>query len=225
MKINDMKLNQILMCAVAAGAMVFATDQAQAASKLVIDGNLYVPLNIKGTFSYVASAGKIKQKTTTSKAVITKLGYVKGTMLAIGPGTGTNNADVYAINSGVVVSNLTVGGYFFFSTSDTIDTSTGTFPTTKGTYSEAGVVTLDFASGIAAVAPDLLVLDNNDIAFNLTGTYTYTESDSAVVGGLYKQSSKFSSKNLGGLSFLTTVGTLPVSGGVTGSGSGSGVTY
>src|ERR1035437_3546709 len=203
-------MKKILMCALAAGAMAFATDQAQAANKLVIGGSLYVPLNIKGTFSYVASAGKIKQKTTTSKAVITKLGYASGTMLAVGPG-----ADIYAIKDGAVLGNLTTLGYFFFSTSDTIDTTTGTFPTTKGTDSSAGVVTLDFASNA-----DLLDLINNDIAFNVTGTYSLMESDSAVVGGLYKQSVKFSSKNLGGLSFITTIGTLPVSGSVSGSGSG-----
>jgi len=216
-----MKLTKTLMCAMAVGAMAFATDQAQASSKLVINGTLYVPINIKGTFSYVASAGKIKQKTATTKQVISQLGYAKGTMLAFGPGTGTNNADVYAINNGVVLYNLSGGGYFYFSTSVILDTTTGTFPTTKGTDSEAGEITLDFASDA-----DLIFLDDNAVAFNLTGTYTYTESDSAVVGGLYKQSSKFSSKNLGGDSWITDVDQfMPVSGGVSGSGSGSGVVY
>src|SRR5664279_2131035 len=106
-------MKKILMCALAAGAMAFATDQAQAANKLVIDGSLYVPLNIKGTFSYVASAGKIKQKTTTSKAVIANLGYTKGTMLAIGPGS-----DVYAIKDGAVLANLSLNGYFYVNMSD-----------------------------------------------------------------------------------------------------------
>lgn len=211
-----MKPSKILMCAAVAGAMAFASNQAQAGSKLVIDGNLYVPINIKGTFSYVSSAGKIKQKTATTKQVISQLGYAKGTMLAIGP-----LADVYAINNGVVLYNLSGGGYFYFSTSVILDTTTGTFPTTKGTDSEAGEITLDFASDA-----DLIFLDDNAVAFNLTGTYTYTESDSAVVGGLYKQSSKFSSKNLGGDSWITDVDQfMPVSGGVSGSGSGSGVVY
>jgi hypothetical protein len=211
-----MKLTKTLMCAMAVGAMAFATDQAQAANKLVIDGSLYVPINIKGTFSYVASAGKIKTKTTTSKAVITKLGYASGTMLAIGPGQ-----DVYAIKDGVVLANLTTLDVFSFSTSVILDTTTGGFPTTKGTDSEAGVVTLDFASD-----GDLDFLDDNAVAFNVTGTYTYTESDSAVVGGLYKQSSKFSSKNLSGRSWITDVDQfMPVSGGVSGSGSGPGVIF
>jgi hypothetical protein len=216
-----MKLNQILMCAVAAGAMALVSADAQAKSTLVIDGNLYVPFNIKATFSYVASTGKIANKTATTKQVISNLGYAKGTMLAIGPGTGTNNTDVYAINNGVVVYDLSAGGYFSFNSSEVISTSTGDFPTTKGTFSNAGTIALDFASDA-----DLITLDDNTIAFNLTGTYTYTESDSAVVGGLYKQSSKFSSKNLGGNSWITDVDQfMPVSGGVTGSGSGSGVTY
>jgi hypothetical protein len=214
-----MKLTKTLMCAMAVGAMAFATDQAQASSKLVINGTLYVPINIKGTFSYVASPGKIKQKTATTKQVISQLGYAKGTMLAFGPGTGTNNADVYAINNGVVLYNLSAGGYFYVNMSDTLDTSTGNFPPAKGTYSEAGVITLDFASDA-----DLITLDDNAIAFNVTGTYTYKESDSAVVGGLYKQSSKFSCKNLGGSSWITEVDQfMPVSGSVTGSGSGPGV--
>jgi len=213
-----MKLTKTLMCAMAVGAMAFATDQAQASSKLVIYGSLYVPMNIKGTFSYVASAGKIKSTTVTSKQVISKLGYAKGTMLATGP-----DNDIYAINGGVVLADLTTLGYFSFSTDDIIDTSTGDFPTTKGTYTEAGVATLDFASDA-----DLEVLDDNDVAFNLTGTYLYKESDSAVVSDLYKSSIKFSSKNLSGMAWVTVpidLGTVPVSGSVSGSGSGPGVIY
>jgi hypothetical protein len=217
-----MKLTKTLMCAMAVGAMAFATDQAQASSKLVIDGSLYVPINIKGTFSYVNSAGKIVKKTATSKQVLSQFTYAKGTMLAIGPGI-TDDTDVYAINNGVVLADLTTLGYFSFSTDDIIDTSTGDFPTTKGTYTEAGVATLDFAS-----SADLEVLDDNDVAFNLTGTYLYKESDSAVVSDLYKSSIKFSSKNLSGMAWVTVpidLGTVPVSGSVSGSGSGPGVIY
>jgi len=215
-----MKLTKTLMCAMAVGAMAFATDQAQASSKLVIDGSLYVPINIKGTFSYVNSAGKIVKKTATSKQVLSQFTYAKGTMLAIGPGI-TDDTDVYAINNGVVLADLTTLGYFYFNTSDTIDTSTGDFPTTKGTFSDAGTVTLDFASDA-----DLIILDDNAFAFNVTGTYAYNESDSAVVSDLYKSSIKFSSKNLGGLGYASDIDeTMPVSGGMTGSGSGSGVIY
>jgi hypothetical protein len=219
-----MKLTKILMCALAAGAMVFATDQAQAKSTLVIDGSLYVPINLKGTFTYVNSKDKLAKKTATTKQIISQLDYAKGTMLAIGPGTGTNNADVYAINNGVVLTNLSAGGYFHVNMSDTLDTSTGDFPMTKRTYSEVGVVTIDFAS-----SHNLVTLTTNNFAFNLTGTYTYNESDSAVVSGLYKQSSKFSSSNLSGLSYFGTVDgifvdeTMPVSGSASGSASGSGV--
>jgi hypothetical protein len=226
-----MKLTKILMCALAVGAMVFATDQAQAKSTLVIDGSLYVPINLKGTFTYVNSKDKIATKTVTTKQIISQLDYAKGTMLAIGPGTGTNNfygytnnVDVYAINNGVVVYDLSAGGYFHVNMSDTLDTSTGDFPMTKRTYSEVGVVTIDFAS-----SHNLVTLTANNFAFNLTGTYTYNESDSAVVGGFYKQSSKFSSKNLGGLSYVDEVDgiivneTMPVSGSASGSASGSGV--
>jgi hypothetical protein len=148
------------------------------------------------------------------------LGYAKGTMLAFGPGI-TDDVDVYAINNGVVLADLSTLGYFYVNMSDTIDTSTGDFPTTKGTYSEAGVIILDFAS-----SADLIFLDDNAIAFNVTGTYTYKESESAVVGGLYKQSKKFNSKNLSGSSWITDVDQfMPVSGSVSGSGSGAGVAF
>jgi hypothetical protein len=216
-----MKLTKILMSALAVGAMVFATGQAQAKSTLVIGGNLYVPINVKATFTYVNGKDKIAKKTATSKEIISQLGYAKGVMLAIGP---TN--DVYAINNGVVLTNLSYGGYFHVTMSDTLDTTTGNFPTAKGTYSEVGVVILDFAS-----SRNLGSLTANNFAFNLQGTYTYNEGDSAVVGGLYKQSSKFSSKNLSGLAYVYTVDgvvvneTMPVSGSGTGSASGSGVIY
>jgi hypothetical protein len=216
-----MKLTKILMCALAVGAMIFATDQAQAKSTLVIEGNLYVPINIKATFTYINGKDKIAKKTATTKQIISQLGYTNGIMLAIGP-----DSDVYAINNGVVLTNLSLGGYFSVSMSDTLDTSTGDFPTTKGSYSEVGVFTLDFASN-----RNLATLTANNFALNLQGTYTYNEGDSAVVGGLYKQSSKFSSPNLSGLSYVDVVDgiilneTMPVSGSGTGSASGSGVIY
>ena len=210
-----MKLNKILMCAVAAGAMAFVSDNAQA-SKLVIDGSLYVPVNIKGPspmWLVLARFNKRRLQANKSKSVGLR---PKGTMLAIGP-----DQDIYAINNGVVLGNLTTLGYFSFSTSDTLDTTTGDFPTTKGTYSEVGVTTLDFASDA-----DLEVLDDNAFAFNLTGTYIYKDSESAVVSGLYKESSTFSSKNLSGLSWITEVDEfMPVSGSASGSGSGSGVIF
>lgn len=205
-----MKLNKILMCAVAAGAMAFVSDQAQAG--VVISGNLYVPISIKGTFSYVASAGKIKQGSFTSKQILSYLGeyyytFPAGTMLAVGP-----SQDVYAITKTAVVADLTVGGFFYFSPSDTIDTEmdqiSGAYK-----YNEAGLVTLDFFSDDGSFA-------YNEYAFELSGFYTYTETGSAPKNGCYNQSSNFSAKNLSGLGYNYDVSGVELP--VTGSGSGSG---
>jgi hypothetical protein len=207
-----MKLTKILMCAMVAGAMAFGSDKAQAT---VISGNLYVPLNIKGTLSYVASAGKIKQATFTSKQILSYLGenyytFPKGTQLAVGP-----NNYVYAISKTEVIADLTDAGFFYFEPSDTIDTSTGTFPSTASTYSEAGVVSVGFFS-------DDTTFVDNQYAFEVSGSYTYNEKDSAVTSGDVNQSSKFKSSNLSGYGYDYDVSDseLPVSGSASGSASG-----
>jgi len=212
-----MKLTKIVMCAMAVGAMAFATNQAQAKST-VIDGRLYVPFNIKGTVNYINDDGKMVKETVTTKDVLAKLGYSKA-VLAVGPGY-LDDIDVYVIYNGVPV-NLSEAGYFYFNLSDTVDTETGDFPDTKGTYTESGIITIEFASN-----EDFMFLDDNGFAFNLNGTYIYKESDSAVVGGLYKVSKKFSSSNLSGLSYTSTLDDIvPTFGSVTGSGSGKDVIY
>ena len=198
-----MKINQILMCAVAAGAMAFVSDQAQAT---VIGGNLYIPLNIKATVSYVKS-GKITKATITSKTILDYEGYAKGTQLAVGP-----DMHVYAIGKVTVIDDLTTEGYFIFSTDDLIDVGTMT------KYNEAGTAVFDFYSD-----SDSIDFQDNDYAFELTGNYTYSETDGAVKDGYYNQSSKFSSSNLGGFGYdwyLNEGDNLPLSGSLSGSASG-----
>ena len=210
-----MKPNKILMCALAAGLMAFAFDKAQA---VVINTNLYVPLNIKLTVNVTNGAGKLVQKTANSKMIINTLNYesgfnyTNGTFLAVGP-----HQHVYAIYKGVIQDDLSSEGYFDFNPNEYISTSTGTYGTTAYKYAEAGIVTFDFATD------DPSTLDNNYFAFNATGTYTYSENDSAATSGLVKQSSKFSSSSLSGLSYayeLDAIDDLPGTGSISGSGSG-----
>ena len=214
-----MKPTKILMCALAAGLMAFASDKAQAT---VINTNLYTPLTIKATVSYIASANtnKIKQATITSKQILAYEGSPKGTTLAIGPGTGTNNADVYLISKTNVIADLTTKGYFNFNPTNLIETATGTKGTTAYKRSEAGVITIDFYSGKFTGAN----FQENTYAYELTGTYTYNESDSAAVNGLVKKSSNFSSSNLGGFGYAKLLDDvdnyLPLSGSASGSASG-----
>jgi hypothetical protein len=189
---------------------------------VVISDNLYVPLNIKATVSYVASAGKIKQATLTSKQIVKYLGsnyytstFTNGTQLVVGPGS-----DVYATYKTNIVADLTSDGFVAFAISDTIDTSTGTeySTTTSYKYSEAGVVKIDFYSDGNYSFPV-----DNDYSAELSGSYTYYESDSKENSAfIYTQSSKFSSKNLSGLGYDHDMSTdaLPVSGSASGSASG-----
>ena len=206
-----MKLNQILMCAVAAGAMAFVSDNAQGA---VIGNELYVPVSIKATFNYVASAGTMKKATLTTKQILAYLLYPSGTQLTVGPGN-----DIYAIDKkGVtVLEDLTSAGYFEFATDDYIDTET---VTTKGTdkYTEEGTAFLDFFSDGDFVFPD-----DNNYAFMLNGTYTYNNTETADnSAGIYTQTTKFSTKNLGGLGYDFDVSDSELPTSATASGNASG---
>jgi len=208
-----MKLTQKMMCAMAAGAMAFAARQAQA---VVIDNVFYVPVNITATASYVAGAGQIQQTTVTSKNILNSTGnYPSGTMLAVNP----NGDHVYAIHDGAILDDLTAEGYIYFTTAEYINTSAGSFPSTASTYSEAGIVTLDYYSdGNSGIDfPD------NALAFELTGAYAWSTTSLAVTSGYYHVSSKFGSSSLGGYGYaldLDPNNQLPMSGGYSGSGSG-----
>jgi hypothetical protein len=203
-----MKLNQILTCAVAAGAMAFVSDQAQAAGT-VIDNYLYVPMNIKGTFNYVAGTGKIKQATFTSKSIVAYEGYPKGTVLAIGP-----DSEVYAINKGIIIDNLYSEGYFDITFSEYIETDGDV----GKTYVEAdsGKITVDFYSD------GYTTLTDNQYVFEGTGVYTYGETEGADNSkDYYHQTSQFKSITGGfGYDFDVSDEELPVTAITTGSASG-----
>ena len=201
-----MKPTKILMCAVVVGAMAFVSDQAQAA---IIGNNLYVPLNIKATVSYVKN-NKITKATITSKTILKYYGYAKGTQLAVGPGN-----QVFAISKTGVLGNLTTAGEFYFIPDDKIQA--GTVYANGYNYTDAGTLAVDFYSNGDSDFPE-----DNDYALLLNGNFTYTESESAGKSGSYNKSSKFGSSNLGGTGYDADVSDieLPMSGSVSGSASG-----
>jgi len=206
-----MKLTKILMCAVAAGAMAFVSSNAQA---VVIGNDLYTPINIKATFSYVASAGKIKQASLTSKQILAYEGYGSGTALVVGP-----DNDIYAVDTKnqVVLDDLSFEGYFYFYPNDYVDTSTYGVSGTYKSY-EAGVLSLDFYSDANFGIPD-----ENNYSFVCTGNYTNNETDTVDNSALiFTKTITFSSKNLGGwgYDFDWSDIALPVSGSASGNASG-----
>jgi hypothetical protein len=211
-----MKLTKILMCAVAAGAMAFVSSNAQA---VVIGNNLFTPINVKATFSYVASAGKIKQASLTSKQILTYLGnnyytVPTGAQLAVGP-----DNDIYLIDTKnqSVIDDLSFTGFFYFYPDSYVDTSTYGLSGTYKSY-EAGIVTFNFYSDANYGIPD-----ENDYSFIWTGNYTYNETDTVDnSNSIYTKTSTFSSKNLGGwgYNFDVSGSSLPVSGSASGSASG-----
>jgi hypothetical protein len=211
-----MKLTKIVMCAMAVGAMALVCDKAQAGG-VVIENDLYVPINIKGTVSYV-DGGKIKTASFTSKQIL--FGYWnfdKGTQLAVGP-----DNDIYAISKTEVLEDLTLEGNFYFYTDEYISTETDK-ANGSSTYSEAGTVALNFWSD-----GDYIDTADNQYAFLLTGTYTESEKESADNSqGYYSRSVKFGSSNLGGwgYNFDVSADSLPVSGSVSGSASGKLLDY
>ena len=211
-----MKPTKILMCAVAAGAMAFVSSKAQA---VVIGNDLYTPINITATYSYVASAGTIKQASITSKKILTYLGdnyytVPTGAQLAVGP-----DNDIYLIDTKnkAVIDDLTVAGYFYFYPGEYIDTYTYGV---SGTYKDyqAGIVTFYFYSDANYGFPD-----ENNYSFVCTGSYTYNETETTDnSNSIYTRTTTFSSKNISGYGydFDWSDGELPVSG--SGSGSATG---
>jgi len=205
-----MKLNQILMCAAAAGAMAFVSNQAQAG--VVINNDLYTPLNVKGTFSYVKSAGKIQQVTFTSKDILKYEDFPKGTMLAVGP-----DQYIYAISKTAVLENLSVDGYFVFSPTTVIETVTDV---KSWKNIEVGTVVFDFYSD--ADNSEAFPITDNEYVFQGTGIYTLTETESKDNSkGIYTETDKFKSTLGGtGYDFDVSESLLPVTGTSSGSGSG-----
>ena len=186
-----MKLNQIIAgCALAAGLMAYA-PQAQAG--LVYDNSLFMPLNVKVTFTLTDYGGKTVKVGGTSKDVLRVLGYPSGTTLAY-----LNNGDVYAINlTDGIFDDLSADGYIY------VDLYLGSSQTTLGKkgaykYSESGTISLRYFSDV-----NFRDISYNNVGFITEGSYKLNKSQSSVnpKTNTYKVSESFQSSDLSGQVF------------------------
>ena len=205
-----MKTSKIIMgCALAVGLMAFAPVQSQAG--VVIENSVFAPANIKVSYSYVNSKGKIQKVSLTSKDILKYYNYPKGSQLAYCFGSG----DVYVINKGDVLDDLTSLGELYVETNDLINSTT---PGKNGAYkyAESGNVLISFyINGYS--------LGENDYDFEVGGTYSVAYSQSAVSNkGTINVSESFKTSNLTGSGYNYDVSEieLPVSGTASASGSG-----
>ena len=206
-----MKLNQIITgCALAAGLMAVA-PQSQAG--IVIENTLFVPVQVKATWSYVNSKGKIAKVSFSNKDILNYYNYPKGSSLAMWDG------DVYVISKDKksVGDDLTYFGEVYVVGTILIGNET---PGKNGAYKgvESGLVEVDFYSNGNS-------LGDNDYDFETTGTYTAKYSQSSVNAKTlkYNASDSFTTSNLTGDGYNYDVSgdDLPVSGTASGNGSGT----
>jgi len=201
-----MKTSKVITgCALAAGLMAFA-PQSQA---LVIDNSVVAPVNVKATVTYVNGSSKVQKVSFSNKDILKKVGAPKGSKLA------TWEGDMVVISDNLIWEDLTVAGNVSF---DMVDLSDNTTLGKNGAfkYAEVGTYTIDYASD-----GDLVDLTDNAEAFDVSGTYSLKVSGSAVKNGDQTQTGKFTTSNLSGEAYDSTIGqTLPVSATVSGGGSG-----
>jgi hypothetical protein len=184
-----MKLTQgILGCALAAGLMAFAADQAQA---IIINGDNYVPFNLKlkGSFD---DGGKIKKHSFSSKDALKDAGFNGKVTLALGPGT-ENEFDVYVIQkngkNSTVMADLSTNGVFVVDAEDPIvDVEKG------NTESVAGIVHVSYDS-------EESILATSEDDFELDGVYSASETDNN--NGKINQ--KFKATSLSGSGFFEEI--------------------
>ena len=199
-----------MWCALAVGLMAFAPVQSQAG--VVIEDAVFAPANIKVSYSYVNSKGKIQKVSLTSKDILKYYNYPKGSQLAYHFRSG----DVYVINKGAVLDNLTSLGELYCERNDLINSTT---PGKNGAYkyAESGNVLISFyINGYYS-------LGENDYDFEVGGTYSVAYSQSAVSNkGTINVSESFKISNLTGSGYNYDVSEieLPVSGTASASGSG-----
>ncbi len=214
-----MKTSKIIMgCALAAGLMAFAPVQSQAG--VVIENSVYAPANIKVSYSYVNSKGKIQKVSLTSKDILKCYNYPKGSQLAYYFGSG----DVYVINKGAVLDDLTSLTELYVETDDMINSTTpGKIGGYK--YAESGNVLINFY--INGYINYYYSLGENDYEFEVGGTYSVAYSESPVESPVSNKvtinvSESLKISNLSGTGYNKYVSDieLPVSGTASASGSG-----
>ena len=172
----------ILGCALVAGLMTFAADNAQAG--VMINNALYSPLSLKLTIGVYNSKGQIKKVSVTSKQILKTLDLPKGSQLAINTGNVENN-EVYVITKDSVVGDLTANGILTADLNELLDS--GSKGDSKFKYQSSGVLTLNFYSdpqfviaksaAIAISNPDIdqaASEEASDYWFEISGQYAYS---------------------------------------------------
>ncbi len=205
----------ILGCALAAGLMTFATDQAKA-SNVIVSNVLYLPLTIKASVTFNVS-GKSKKVSLTNKILLSDiLNAPTDAKLLVSDDTG----DVWAFSQTEGSEDLTADGVLTISNNQVGDTVKGTTETDTGTTEIDLYDHPQFNGGLDKGASET----NSDNWFELTGTYTLKHSEGAPKNGLFKVSDTFTAKGLAGNGFFDEVETnvVPLTGGsVSAKGSGS----
>ena len=219
MKLNFLK--PILAGALTFGLMTFAADQSKAA--VVIGGQLYSPLNLKLVINYYNATGSSFQKmSASSKDILSQLGWPTSDQLALGP-----LGDVYVIDKSTVVADLTATGYFSVQFNQLLYTATSHNLNGAYSFKEMGVLAVNYYSDGGL---DDTSGHSSSYWFELSGNYSNSGQVSATVGNQQTIKASFKASTLGGQGFdlgannVNSFNTLvPVSGGISGSGSGKNV--
>lgn len=197
----------ILGCALAAGLVTFAADNAQAG--VVINNTVYAPAKLKLTAQY-PDGNKLKKMSITAKDVLKDQGYNSNVQLAANSYTG----DIWVINKDTLMENLSYEGILYVSTDYDVATVKGN--TTK--YTGIAYVTYNQGGNTPTLAQ--FVASNY---FEISGLYSASVNDGKVNNkGDYKFKGSFSSKDLSGYGYFTDLnsGEVPVTGSASAKGSG-----
>ena len=207
-------IHGILCCTLAAGLMAFATGKAQAND--VIDNVLYLPLNIKGSVTFMVN-NKSKKATLSNKIIIQDiLDLPKDTKLMVSDETG----DVWAFNKESDPEDLTTNGVLTISNNQTGSSSKGIVETDTGSTEIDFYDNPQFSGGLDKTNSEA----DSGNWFEITGNYTLVRSQGAVKNGVFKVSDSFTATELSGSAFFVEVedNTVPLTkGSVTAKGSGS----
>src|ERR1700722_11532070 len=186
-------IRSMLVCALATGLMTVATQKVQAAG-LVIGNVIYVPLTISVTATYQVDDRNKKAKITEAD-IYTALGLgAKTTTLYVATDTG----DIWAYDKPTksLVLDLTTGGYFTITNSQTGSSSKGT------TTTESGVMVMGIYSDPVLDSPGVVDVADSEAEssdwIELSGNYTLKKTDGAEKKGVSKDSDEYSAKDLTG---------------------------
>ena len=215
MKLNFLKY--FFACLI--GLMASNAGQAKA-SGTVIGGQLYLPLSLKLALTYYDSNGKFKKLAVSTKDILLALGYAKNDQIASGPG-----GDVYVIDKGLVVADLTAGGFCFAQLNQLLYSETHPNDGEAFSFTESGLLTMKFYSDGSFEDPSG---HGSDLWFEVSGTYTGSGQVSAAKNNQQTTSHSIKSSALSGGGFDADVTSanennpapLPVTGSVSASGSG-----